>query len=120
MKSTVSKKEMTGPKEMGDETVSTCDMDFADGQWLTITLASRSTPIDESGLATYSSKNSDWSTQTGFPVFYRDGEKDLDAFPKPDRRVHLRMGKNAGQGYAQSFPASVSDKLRAILIAIAN
>ena len=118
VKSTVTKKDAVGPKSVGDETVSTCDIDFADGQWLTITSGRRNTPIDNAALATYSHKNDEWSAKYGFPVFYREGEQDLDAFPKPDRRVHLRMGKNVGQGYNGSFPANVTDKLRAILIAI--
>ncbi|WP_260598158.1 hypothetical protein [Sphingomonas endolithica] len=116
-KSTVTKKELTGPREVGGETVSTCDVDFSDGQWLTISLARRDKPIDDATLATYSHRDSTLSAQYGFPIFY-DGEKDLEAFPKPDRRAHLRMGKNAGQGYAQSSPANVADKLRAVLAAI--
>lgn len=118
VKSTVTKKDAVGPKKMGDETVSTCDIDFADGQWLTITSARRDLPIDDAALATYSRKNDEWSAKYCFPVFYREGEKDLDAFPNPERRVHLRMGKNIGQGYNGSFPANVTDKIRAILIAV--
>lgn len=120
VQSIVRKKDAVGPRRMGGETVSTCDIDFADGQWLTITLARSDAPIDDAALATYPRKNGEWSAKYGFPIFYREGEQDLDAFPEPDRRVHLRMGKNAGHGYAGSFPANVTDKLRAILIASAK
>ena len=116
-KSVVAKKDLTGPRKSGEETVSTCDVDFADGQWLTITLADLDRPIDEARLATYTHRDSELSAHFGFPVFY-DGGKDLQAFLKPDRRVHLRMGKNAGQGYGQSFPANVGGKLRAVLTGI--
>lgn len=120
VKSIVKKKEVEGPRRMGSETVSTCDIDFADGQWLSITLARRVAPIENPGRSIWPPENSEWSAKYGFPIFYREGEKDLEAFPEPDRRVYLRMGKNLGQGYAGSFPANVTDKLRAILIAVAK
>jgi hypothetical protein len=116
----VKTKELTGPREMGDETVATCDLDFVDGQWLTLTIARLEKPVTKAALATYRGKNSIMSDRFGFPIFYISGDKDMDAFPVPTERIHLRVGKNAGGGYAGSFPTNLAGKLDGVLVAVSK
>jgi hypothetical protein len=109
--SAVSKKELTGPRTMDDEIRSTCDIDFADGQWLTVTGNLHASPMTEEALATFGESDATLSESMGFPVYHRSGDKELTAFPAKTREYHIRIGQNAGQGYSGSFPSDYEDKL---------
>ncbi len=109
--SEVSKKELTGPKTMGDEIRSTCDIDFADGQWLTVTGNLHASPMTDDALATFGESDATLSEHMGFPVYYRSGDKEMTAFPTKSREYHIRLGQNAGQGSSGSFPSDYEDKL---------
>jgi hypothetical protein len=116
----VKSKALTGPRRMGEESVATCDVDFSDGQWLVLTVSQLDKPIGEEALATFRNKDDAMTEKFGFPVFYGSGEKELDAFATPTKRIHVRLGKNAGGGSAGSFPDDIDEKLDAMLTALSK
>jgi hypothetical protein len=111
--------ELVGVQRMQDETRSTCDVDFDDGQWLSVTVTERKTAFTDEEISTFSGRNSELSSKFGYPVIHASGSKELTAFVAPTREVYLRTGANAGQGYSTSMVDNVDAKLSQTLSKIA-
>src|SRR4051812_27012587 len=82
--------ELAGVQDMQDETRSTCEGDFVDGQWLSVTGTDRKTPFTVEEKSTYSGRNDELSARFGYPVFHSSRSKELTPFIGPARELYLR------------------------------